>query len=359
MVKQKRRIYVGADIGGNKILVVLMEDGRILNEFQEFPTRGKLGPAIVLKDVFRAVRKSLKQYGLEWRGVEGFGITVPAPCHNGVVLDQANLKNPEWCGFDMSTAALNLARSVCGVAFDGPVVLLNDAAAALKGSAKLLGKKCLEGSVFGLFVGTGIGGSLMVNGALIDAQGGGTEPGHCEIAFDVSTRFGLTGGIEVRQREHFASLGGIQRLVPNLIASGGIAEGHSILLPRRKREQESDHLNRCCKAVLSAASLAVAERRMDDVAVEIMRVQAEVLGQFIATQVMIQRPHTIVIGGGVTEKNKTSPEFRRWFLRTLLKAIRSKITLKAHQTGFRVVIPPIGDQAAAFGAALAAWEKGT
>ena len=356
MVPTTRRIHIGADIGGNKILVVVVENGRILNPFQEYPTRARLGPAVVLKDVFCAAGRSLKSCGLSWRDVAGFGLTVPAPCHGGVVLDKANLKNPEWIGFDMGTAASKTARSISGVSRATPVVLLNDAAAALKGSARLLGKICLGGVVFGIFVGTGIGGAVMVEGVLIDAKGGGSEPGHCIVAFDDRTRFGLPGGLEERQLEHFASIGGILRLVPALIESGAIPKGHPILLPRKRKESEADHLNRCCKAVLGAASRAIARGRWGDVSVWIMRIQAEVLGKFIAREVMLQRAHTIIIGGGVTDEHKTSPKFRRWFLRTLRKAIRSNITLGSHKYGFRVVTPPNGDQAAAYGAALAAAE---
>jgi glucokinase len=143
--------YLGIDVGGTKIAAGLVDAAtwKVIKTVQR-PTEAHLGRARVLANILETVGElsagKIKGVGVGFAGVVDF--------KRGVVLAAPNFSK-DLANFPL---AKELARHL-----HAPVVVDNDArcfalAEAVAGSAK--GK----GVVFGMTIGTGIGGSLIING---------------------------------------------------------------------------------------------------------------------------------------------------------------------------------------------------
>ena len=162
-------LAVGVDVGGSgiKAAVVDVGVGTLVSTRLRIPTPEPSSPDQVVPAIVRIVKRSLKDGGVDPRGVP-VGVTMPSVVIDGVTKTAANIDSA-WVDYD-------LAGHLRG-ALSGPVVVLNDADAAGLAEMRFGAGRGQAGVVFVLTLGTGLGSGLFNDGVLVP----NTELGHMEI----------------------------------------------------------------------------------------------------------------------------------------------------------------------------------
>jgi glucokinase len=243
-------VSIGLDVGGTKILGVVVDtDGRVLEEVRE-PTPANDGAALV-----RAMAAAVTALRARHPDIGGIGAGIAgAVTREGVVRYSPNLP-----GLVEAPVAKLLAEAT-GLAVRAD----NDATCALW-AEHVLGAAAGAGDVLFVALGTGIGGGLIVDGRLVrGAHGFAGEIGHMVVVADgipcVCGRRGcweryasgtaLGGeGVTLAARDGdatalraFDELAGwvalglvnlVQALdVERIVIGGGLAEASDLLIPR-------------------------------------------------------------------------------------------------------------------------------
>lgn len=162
---------IGVDIGYTNTRVAKVLDGHIVKVLR-FPTDVPGGPRGVIEQVGSAVRTLQEEETSAPSGV-GVGIAGQVDIRRGLVRYGSNL----WWRDEPFEALLSEATGL-------PVVLRNDVVMATAGEWQHGAGKGAKDLVC-LFVGTGIGGGAVVNGALLDGSTGcGGHFGHISVQMD-------------------------------------------------------------------------------------------------------------------------------------------------------------------------------
>lgn len=269
----KARPVIGIDLGGTKIrAIVTAHDGEILGEDIR-PTDAEDGQDAVIGRLVASARAAVAASGRPFEQMVAVGVTAPGTVDfdEGILHQPPNL--PGWDAVPLG----RLVRERLG----RPVFLENDANAAAYGEWRYGAGKGLRHLIY-LTVSTGIGGGLILNGALYrGADGAAGELGHMTV--DVQGpphNCGMVGCLEV-----MASGTAIARL-----AAEAVAAGRSPALARLAAGVEE----------LTAAEVDVAAEAGDEAAREILARAARYLGVGLANYINIFNPEAIVVGGGVT-----------------------------------------------------------
>lgn len=207
-----------------------------------------------------------------------------------------------------------------------PVVLANDVQMGLYGEYAL-GAARGHRNVIGLFLGTGIGGALLINGALYQGTSGHAgEIGHYLLdalgPFTGSQRYGLLDDILSR----------------HAIAAQAAAMAAKQWAPHLFKAVGADLLE------IKAGDIAHSIKAGDDKVEELVRSRSRILGIVISNLVNFLSPDLVVLGGGLVKSlgGIIVPEAQRSMRRHALPAIAARV---------RVVPALLGDLAVAAGAA--------
>jgi glucokinase len=266
------RYIVGIDVGGTNIVVgTVAEDGSEVLGLVSEPTFPEQGPDAVIARIVRLTRASMAQVAN--RPVAGVGIGSPGPLDtkSGVVLLTPNLGWTNMPLRDRVSAALGL-----------PATLDNDANCAIFGE---WWRGAARGTdhVVGLTIGTGIGGGIILNGAIYHgASDIAGEIGHMTI--DSNGRRCKCGNYGCL--EAYASGPAIAAR-----AVEGIEAGAETGLP----EYVGGDLTKITAQVVYEAA-----HDGDAYALEVVRDTAKFLGAGVANIINIFNPQVVVICGGVT-----------------------------------------------------------
>ncbi|MBI5622618.1 MAG: ROK family protein [Elusimicrobia bacterium] len=167
---------LAVDLGGTKIMACLVSDGRILSRVK-VKTRVEAGAAGVARQIAEVCGAALAERSAAWSDVAALGVAVPGLVEHssGTVLEAPNL------GWDSFKAKARL-ESLTG----RPVVLENDVNAGLVGEWACGALRPFQDDpapLAALFVGTGVGGAIMVGGRLVTGRSGiAGELGHMKVA---------------------------------------------------------------------------------------------------------------------------------------------------------------------------------
>jgi glucokinase len=266
------RYVVGIDIGGTNIVAgTVAEDGSELLGLVSEPTFPEQGADAVLARIVKLARDSMQ--AAHGRDIVGVGIGSPGPLDTtrGVVILTPNLG---WTNFplrDRVQAALGL-----------PATLDNDANCATFGEW-WRGAARGTSHVVGLTIGTGIGGGIVLDGAIYHgASDIAGELGHMTI--DLNGRRCKCGNYGCL--EAYAS-------GPQIAARAveGIGPGNETALPR----YVDGDLSRITAQVVYEAA-----HDGDEYALEVVRDTAKFLGAGLANVLNVFNPEVVVICGGVT-----------------------------------------------------------
>ncbi|HEU4528543.1 MAG TPA: ROK family protein [Actinomycetota bacterium] len=167
-------VVVGLDVGGTKIQAAALRGEGVVSSFRT-PT-----PLTGARDVRRALVEALDgalgEAGADRGALDAVGLAMP-----GAVDRQAGSlwSAPNLPGFQSATPVPigpSLSRALDGV----PVALGNDASLAMLGEHRR-GAARGYGNVLGVWVGTGVGGGLILNGELFEGHGAAGEIGHMTV----------------------------------------------------------------------------------------------------------------------------------------------------------------------------------
>lgn len=308
-------MHIGFDLGGTKMLAaVLDDDGQIVARAKERSTAR--GNDEIMEQIVATIDAVLTKAEISRGDLRSIGIAAPGPIDigTGTILQTPNL------GIRDLPLAARLSSTI-----GAPVTLENDVNAGLWGEF-IAGAARGKQHVVGLFPGTGIGGAMILNGALFHGRDGSAgELGHITVQRD-GRRCGCGnhGCLEA-----VASKTAIARDLAMLAATG-----QSPILA----EAGASDITRVRSGLILRAMEAG-----DEGVIAVVNQAAEWLGIGMASMVNTFNPEMIVLGGGLVEKLGS----RFTDIATATMHARAMPRLAA---GVAVVEAACGDDAAVIGA---------
>ena len=293
---------IGIDIGGSNIKFVLLQikSGikiKILEKKRISTLKKKSEIIEVLK---REIKNFIKQItpGVGKKEIEGIGIAVASPLNKkgDLILDPPNLPCLKNC---------RLAKILKKDFKNIPIFLENDVNCFTLAEALIGAGKKAE-IIFGITLGSGIGGGIVVNGKIYrGAFGGAGEVGHTIIKFDgPKCNCGNFGCLEEYCSIRFFER---EKTIPRLL-----------------------------------------ERRIkkgDKRALKIFKEYGRNLGIGLSNVINLLDPEIIVIGGGISKAHK-------FFLAETKKEIQKRVISPLSKKCVKIRITKFGDFSGAVGAAL-------
>lgn len=313
---------IGIDLGGTKILVgVVNQDHRILGRSKRSTPAQDGGPAIV-EAIAGCVDEALETAGVTRREVAAAGIGSPGPLDvsAGVILFSANLNVKNFpIGPELS------AKIGC------PVLVQNDVRVGGYAEFRLGAGRGFR-NVIAAFVGTGIGGCIILDGEIVaGSTGNAGELGHMIIkAGGPRCGCGARGCMEA-----LASKTAIARRVDKAVRKGL----PTVLADRMARKGGR----------LKSGDLAEAVAAKDLVALKEVQRAAHFLGIGIGSLINALGPELVIIGGGVAGA-LGDPYV------DLVRIAARMQALTDPQNSIRIDRAALGDNAGILGAALLARE---
>lgn len=279
----KKDYTIGIDIGGTKMAAVLFDGTRVLSDFVLATPKDNIEHFIIM--ILALIEPLIEQAKNDKRKIAGIGVGVAGVLNyeEGRVLGSPNI--PIIDGLKL---AAKLEERI-----NLPIFLDNDANCFVRAEAELgVGKN--NKNIYGMIIGTGIGGGWYVNNEVYRGpHGGAGEPGEMVINFD--------SGMRLEEAYH-------------------------------KLTQSNP------------ASIAEEAYRGDMLSQKTFEEVGKYLGIAAANIVNILDPELIVIGGGVVESSDL-------FLSEAKKAMKEYI-YSSESKKIKIVKGKMGKDAGAIGAAL-------
>lgn len=319
----KKQYSLGIDVGGTKILAAVLDHEQNILGRAKKKTRVEDGTEAVLVRIVDVAEEALAAAGLSIDQMRTVGICVPGPAEpdTGVIIEAPNLG---WRN-------LNIIQFL-NETLKRPAYLSNDVTAGTWAEFSM-GAGRGSRNCLGVFVGTGIGGGLILNGELYEGssrQAG--EIGHiCLNPHGPVCGCGRHGCLEA-----YASRTAMTR---NIRAA--IDRGHESTIYNNMDPGERQIRSRQFKEAFTSG---------DKVVTDVVREAAYFLGIGLGSLANVLNPDCIVLGGGVVEA----------FGDAYVKQVNSSFKRFAFQSVYdkaKLVQAALGDDAGVVGAALLARKK--
>lgn len=321
--KKADKLYVGVDVGGTKILAALARSsGKILGRKRATTPRGT-DPQATVAAIRTTIEELLAENGVRRRQIRALGLAIPGvvdPEQGRVVVTP-----------NMNLSGVKLVAQLAGT-FRMPIALGNDVNLGTLGEY-WLGSAALADSAVGIFVGTGIGGGIILNGQLVVGHRGAVaEIGHMLVRKDgPPCGCGSRGCLEA-----LASRTAIERDLREAIAQGR---------PSKLRELTGGDLS-----VIRSSVLRRALSENDELVKEVVTAAAQTLGDACLQIRHLLDPEVIVLGGGLIEACK-------FFILPIVQDKIASDPLPGIFAGGKAVISALGDDAVALGAVAIAQQQ--
>lgn len=318
--------YIGIDLGGTKILAaVATSEGEIIarSKSKTFPPGADPDDSTALvRRIVETAQEAMKMAGLKRRDIKAVGVGAPGPTdiHTGHVFNAVNL--PCWRnGFDLGPALTNMLKI--------PVFVDNDVNVGLLGEVTYGAARGID-DVIGLFVGTGLGGGIVLGGKLRRGfRWGAGEVGHTYLYWP---------GKKPLNIEDVASRGAISKKLAKAVRKGRspvVAE----LLARRKDDRITSGVIRRALAAGDPITRAAVEEAQEAIAV------------LIASITNLLDPQAFVLGGGLVES------LGEPFLEPIREQARALFFVRQRLDDVRIIPAGLGDDSGVLGGVALAWEQ--
>ena len=315
---------IGVDMGGTKILSAVIDaDGNILGT-AKVPTKADKGASEVIDRIANSIRKAIDKSGVASESIQAVGIGAPGPLDpaTGVVIFAPNLG---WR--DVPLKAELEAR----VGF--PTFVDNDVNVGTLGEHVFGAGRGVQ-NVVGIFVGTGIGGGIILNG---------------ELFHGASKTAGEVGHIIVKAGGPRCGCGTRGCLEAIASRTAMTKQFRKAILKKGKKSVISKLTDGDLGAIRSGV-LAKAIRLNDKLTLKIFKKVTKYLGIGIGSIVNFLNPEMIVLGGGVVEALDDT------FLDDI-RAAAKKYSLPNTLDGVQIVRAALGDNSGILGAAALARQR--
>jgi len=313
---------LGIDIGGTKILcAVAGKGGKVLGRGKQ--KTGPGDPERLLGRLQIAVDKALEDSAVNREDIDCIGLGFPGPLDpwKGIVHEAVNL--PGWEDYPLTERISEM--------YDRPTFLDNDVNVGTLAEA-LVGAGKGAQNVIGIFLGTGVGGGIVLGGKIYHGTPGTAgEIGHVIIKHNGPPGpRGLRGSVEA-----LASRNGIVADIKRQIKKGKKCILKDALTDESK---------------IGSKALAKAYNQKDPVVVKSIDMASEYVGVLIGSLVNLLAPDVIVLGGGMIE---ALPEA----ILSQAKKVGKQIAFEKPWKSVFIERAALGDDAGAVGAGLMARQR--
>jgi len=291
----KKEVMVGIDMGGTRLRALVVNAENKILGMRRAPTNAKQKPDRLVRDIALLVEGAVQSAGLKLSDVRAVSMGVPGAvdAESGMVFHAPNLG---WKKVPLGSKLSALLKV--------PVFIENDVHVGVMGEY-ILGAGRGARELVGIFVGTGIGGGIILGGGLYEgARGSAGEVGHIVIEINGP----LCGCGNHGCAEALASRTAMERDVRAAIRRG---EKSIVLKLMKERGRE-----RMTSSIIERALI-----EHDPVMEKVMEHAQFCLGILVANVVNMLDPECVVIGGGIAArlgKDYVSPIRRtayQYFLR--------------------------------------------
>jgi glucokinase len=260
---------IGADLGGTKIELGLVDPSDRIIARKRIPTDGERGAASVVERIAACVAE-LSAYLPTGEHIAAMGMCTPGPVDhvNGILLDPPNVQGLHYAPL----GALLTER------LGFPVRLEHDAKAAALGEFYFGAGRGKQSMVY-IIVGTGVGAALIMDGAVYR----GMHNSAGEFGHTVLDRNGLLCSC------------GNRGCVETFMSGPRLAQWYELLQTGRQSVVQRP------QSALTGETVATLAAQGDPVAVAVITQAGEALGAAIATLAMIVNIDLYVVGGSVAK----------------------------------------------------------
>jgi glucokinase len=317
----KGEYVVGVDLGGTKILAGVFKRSFECIGSSKLSTKSQRGVDAVVERIARCVQDAVDEADLSLKQVAGVGIGAPGAVDfaDGKVIFAPNMEG--WKDVSLKKDLEKALGVPVFVENDGNIAALGVHVAELKGKAR---------SLIGIFVGTGIGGGLIVNGDLYS----GFNHTAGEIGHMVLDLNGPKCGCG--NKGCFEALASRTAIFQQIKA--GIKDGEKTLLTEMLGNDLAD---------LRSGDLRKAIRRGDKFVDKVIEGAAEYIGIGIANLVNVLSPEVVVLGGGVIEALADE-------MMSVIVETAQDYAMPGTMKGVEIIASKLGDSAGITGAAVLA-----
>jgi glucokinase len=317
---KSENLVIGVDLGGTKILAGVFDRSLKCISQAKMTTKSQRGADEVVERVARCVRDAVDEGDLDIKQVKAIGIGAPGAVdpESGKVIFAPNL---QWRDIPLK----KMLEKDLGI----PVFVENDCNICTLGvhEAELAGK---PKNMVGIFLGTGIGGGLIINGKLYS--------GFNKTAGEIGHMILEVGGPKCGCGnkgcfEALASRSAIFRRIQT-----AIKEGQKTVLT----EMLGDNLDE-----MKSGDLRKAIKRGDKFIEKVVEEAAEYTGIAVANLINILNPDTIVLGGGVIEQMEDQ-------MMAIIVETAHDYALDGTAEGIEIIASKLGDSAGITGGAVLA-----
>ncbi|MEA2646721.1 MAG: glucokinase [Chloroflexota bacterium] len=312
-------LVAGVDLGGTKIQTVLMRGEEVVGKGRELTPQG--GAEDVTAAIVKTMDTAAAEAGATITSITGVGIGFPGTVEgqDGTVVRAVNL--PMFEGFA-------LGRAVAAAVGGAEVRINNDVSVAVVGEQRLGAGRPYRDFI-GVFVGTGVGGGLVLEGSLRDGRGAAGEIGHMVVKPN-GRRCGCG------RRGCLEAYAG--RLSMERTARRWVKRGRKTVLFDLMEARGRDHLASGVIAKALANDDRMARRLVDD--------GVAALGVALASAQNLLDVEAFVIGGGLGDR------LGKPFVARIERAMKPH--LLADKRPPKMLLAELGDLSGAIGAALIA-----
>ena len=315
---------VGVDMGGTKILAaVINAKGEIVQQAKR-ATKPKKGPEEVIERITRCIREAIDGAELKPSQIRAIGIGSPGPLdpETGVIIFAPNLG---WSNVPLK-AKLEANLSI-------PTFVDNDVNVGTLGEYAFGAGRGVKNLV-GIFVGTGIGGGIILDGKLFHG---------------VNKTAGEVGHMIVEVKGPRCGCGNFGCLEAVASRTAITRDLQKAILKKGKKSKLTE-LNGGNLDLIRSKAIARAVKQGDKPTIKVVQRAAKYLGISVASIVHFLNPEMVVLGGGVVEAMGDS----------LLDPIRhaaAEYALPTTMDGVQIVAATLGDNAGVIGASVLARER--
>ena len=323
-MEDNTKFWIGFDLGGTKMLaVVLDQDFQIVGRARK-KTKGHEGVEAGLERIKNVIRMACKDADIDSKQLNGIGIGCPGPLN----LEKKEIVEAPNLGWTNVPVGTTLESE-----FGCPVTVANDVDAGVFGEYTFGAGKSAR-CVVGIFPGTGIGGGCVYDGQLIrGANETCMEIGHIPL----QSNGPLDGA---------GNQGSLESLASRLSIAGQAAQA--------AYRGQAPHLREAAGTDLSnirSGALAQSVLNGDTAVQEIVTKACHDLATGVVTIVHLLAPDLIIFGGGLIEAMGD-------FMLPIIRQQATARVLPSLKNVFQIVEAQLGDNAGVMGAAaLAAQAK--
>jgi glucokinase len=270
-------LVAGVDLGGTKIQVAVLAAKKVVGSARvDTPATGADG---VVEAIVETVRSALRDADAGPPDLRAVGVGTPGTIHG----DGSVSNSPNVHGYEAPTP-VPLGKPVGSALGVARVVVDNDVRVAIEGEYRRGAGRPYR-NVLGVFVGTGVGGGIVLGGRLLEGRGGAGEIGHTLVK-DGGRRCGCG------ERGHLEAYAGRRSIEAE--ARRRVERGHKTDLLSIMRKRGRDRM--------TSGVIAAALDRGDHMAKSLIHDAVWALGIAVSNAQNLLDLDAIIIGGGLGDR---------------------------------------------------------